>query len=337
MLKLTKPPKKILIIKPSSLGDIVHSLPLLNVINMNFPQAEIHWLIASAFEDLLEGHPMIHKLWVVRKDDWKKFRCLNRTIGELKGLFKDLKKERFDIVIDLQGLLRSGLITFATRAPVKIGFNKAREGSRLFYSHKVESERNIHAVDRYLEIAKFLGCNISDICFPFPLFKKNFSNSFKHLGTYAVLVPGARWMTKRWPSDNFGKLSAILPIKTVIIGSKSDIEIARRIVDLSNGNAISLAGKTNLKELIEVIRGAKFAVSNDSGPMHIASALRIPVFALFGPTDPTKTGPYGEGHTVIKKEEITCSPCFKRSCNDLRCMKDLSVERVYEIIKLSFF
>ncbi|MEO0266395.1 MAG: glycosyltransferase family 9 protein, partial [candidate division WOR-3 bacterium] len=161
--KLTKSPKKILIVKPSSLGDIVHSLPFLNAINMHFPQAEIHWLIASAFKDLLEGHPMIYKLWIIRKDDWKRIRRLNKTIGELRGLFKDLKKERFDLVIDLQGLLRSGLLTFATASPIKIGFNEAREGSRLFYSHRVEVGKNVHAVDRYLKIAKFLGCDISDI------------------------------------------------------------------------------------------------------------------------------------------------------------------------------
>ncbi len=184
-IKLTKSPKKILIVKPSSLGDIVHSLPFLNVINTHFPQAEIHWLVASAFRDLLEGHPMIHKLWVIRKDDWKRVKFLNRTIGELKGLFKDLKRERFDLAIDLQGLLRSGLLTFATGSPIKIGFNEAREGSRLFYSHRVDTVKDVHAVHRYLEIAKFLGCDISDIRFPLPLFKKESPISLSHLGSYA--------------------------------------------------------------------------------------------------------------------------------------------------------
>ncbi len=119
---------------------------------------------------------------------------------------------------------------------------------------------------------------------------------------------------------------------TVIVGSKTDIDIANEIAALSKGKAISLAGKTDLKELIEVIRNARFMVSNDSGPMHIAAALGIPVFAIFGPTDPLRTGPYGEGHTVIR-EDIPCAPCFKRTCNDVKCMNSLSVEKVYEIIK----
>jgi heptosyltransferase-1 len=335
LIKLTvKNPKKILIIKPSSLGDVVHSLPFLNVIRACFPKAEIHWVIAKGLEGLLEGHPMINKLWIINKDAWKKIKQAKSTIKEIKELFMQLKKENFDIVIDLQGLLRSGILTVATSAPVKVGFAEAREGSSFFYTHKVEGGRNIHAVDRYLKIASFLGCNISDVRFPFPL---SFNSSLitRHSllsGNYAVIVPGARWKTKVWPPEKFGKLSSKLPLRTVVVGGKGDIDVANEIVNLSKGNAISLAGKTDLKELIEVMRGARFVVSNDSGPMHIAAALCIPVFAIFGPTDPIKTGPYGEGHTVIRGD-IPCSSCFKRTCNEVKCMNSLSVEKVYEIIK----
>jgi heptosyltransferase-1 len=250
-----------------------------------------------------------------------------------------LKKENFDLVVDLQGLLRSGILTAATSAPVRVGFAEAREGSSFFYTHKVEGGRNIHAVDRYLKIADFLGCDITDIRFPFPLDNQSSSSIFHPSSLiphssegYAVIVPGARWKTKKWPPEKFGELSMMLPMKTVIVGSKSDINIANEIVNLSKGNAISLAGKTDLKELLEVMRGARFVVSNDSGPMHIAAALCIPVFAIFGPTDPIKTGPYGEGHAVIRGD-IPCAPCFKRTCNDVKCMNSLSVEKVYEIIK----
>jgi len=330
---LIKDPRKILIIKPSSLGDVVHSLPFLNVIRTCFPTAEIHWVIAKGLEGLLEGHPMVNKLWIINKDAWKKIKNVKGTINELKGLFKELKKEKFDLVVDLQGLLRSGILTSATGAPVRIGFAEAREGSKFFYTHKVKGRRDIHAVDRYLKIADFLGCDITDIRFPFPLhFKSSIITNYSLPEDYAVIVPGARWKTKVWPSKKFGKLSSKLPIMTVIVGSKTDINIANEIAALSKGKATSLADKTDLKELIEVIRNARFMVSNDSGPMHIAAALGIPVFAIFGPTDPLRTGPYGEGHTVIR-EDIPCAPCFKRTCNDVRCMNNLSAEKVYEIIK----
>lgn len=330
---LIKDPRKILIIKPSSLGDVVHSLPFLNAIRTRFPKAEIHWVIAKGLEGLLEGHPMVNKLWIINKDAWKKIKNVKGTINELKGLFMELKKEKFDLAVDLQGLLRSGILTAATGTPVRVGFKEAREGSKLFYTHKVKGGRDIHAVDRYLKIADFLGCDITDIRFPFPLhFKSSIITNYSLPEDYAVIVPGARWKTKVWPSKKFGKLSSKLPIMTVIVGSKTDINIANEIVALSKGNAISLADKTALKELIEVIRNARFMVSNDSGPMHIAAALGIPVFAIFGPTDPLRTGPYGEGHTVIR-EDIPCAPCFKRTCSDIKCMNNLSAEKVYEIIK----
>jgi heptosyltransferase-1 len=305
----------------------------LNAFKERFPKAEVHWVIAKGLEDLLTGHPMINRIWVINKDMWKKLSHIRDSFHELRIFLKAIKEENYDIVVDLQGLLRSGIITVSTGAPLRIGFKEAREGSRFFYTHKVKGGKDIHAVDRYLKIATFLGCDITDVCFPLPLsFSSSLLTQHSFPGDYAVIAPGARWKTKRWPPEKFGELSSILPLNTVIIGSKGDMDIASEIVALSKGKAVSLAGKTNLKELIEVIRGARFFVSNDSGPMHIAAALNIPVFAIFGPTDPLKTGPYGRGHTVIR-EDVSCAPCFRRSCNDLKCMKILSVEKVYGIIK----
>jgi len=325
-------PKKILIIKPSSLGDVVHSLPFLNALRERYPDTEIHWVIAKGLEGLLTGHPMINRLWIIHKDMWKKLSCVRNSLSEIRALLKGLRKEQFNIVVDLQGLLRSGIIARATGAPVQVGFQEAREGSRFFYTHTIEGGRDIHAVDRYLKIARFLGCDIKEVIFPFPLSFE--SSPFKPLpsGKYAVIAPGARWKTKRWPGENFGKLSSFLPIKTVIVGSKGERKTASEIVSLSQGKAISLTGKTDLKELIELIRGARFMVANDSGPMHIAAALGIPVFAIFGPTSPVRTGPYGERHVVIR-QDVSCAPCFKKTCDDMKCMDGLSAEKVYEIIK----
>jgi lipopolysaccharide heptosyltransferase I len=336
-----KTPEKILIVKPSSLGDVVHSLPFLNAIGKCYPEAEIHWVIFKGFEGLLEGHTMIHKLWIVDKNSWTKFNRAKDTISEIKSLLRDLKEERFDLVVDLQGLLRSGIITAATGAPVRIGFKEAREGSRVFYTDKVPCGRDIHAVDRYLKIAEFLGCDISKVCFPFPAFESSssfilhpssFNSHNSSFEEYVVIVPGARWMTKRWPPKNFGKLASLLHLRSIIVGSKDDVNIANEIVTLSQGKSFSLAGKTDLKELIAVIKGSKFLVTNDSGPMHIAAALGVPVFAIFGPTDPARTGPYGKGHIIIR-EPVECAPCFKKTCGDIKCMKDLSAEKVYRIIE----
>ena len=335
-MPIIKNPIKILIVKPSSLGDVVHSLPFLNVVKTCFPKAEIHWVIAKGIENLLVGHSMIDKLVIIHKDMWKKITHAQRTVKEIKALLKSLKQEKYDLVIDLQGLLRSGIITKATHAPIRVGFQEAREGSRLFYSHKVKGGKNIHAVDRYLKIAAYLGCDISDIRFPFPSDSLSPLNRSLFPEDYAVIIPGARWKTKVWPAEKFGKLASKLSLKSVVVGSKSDIEAADTIVLLSQDKSTSLAGKTDLKELVEVIRYAQFVVSNDSGPMHIAAALNIPVFAIFGPTDQTRTGPYGKGHTIIR-EDVTCAPCFKKTCNDMKCMNNLSVEKVYHLVRRKKF
>ncbi|MBI1811908.1 MAG: glycosyltransferase family 9 protein, partial [Nitrospirae bacterium] len=263
VLKLKKPPRKILVIKPSSLGDVVHSLPFLNALRDSFPRAEIHWIIAKGLEGLLEGHPMINKLWIINKDDWKRVKGAGTTIKELRSLFKSLKAEKYDIVMDLQGLLRSGILAKATGAPVRIGFKEAREGSRIFYTHTVKAGKDVHAVDRYLEIAKFIGCDISDIKFPFPLsFKSQLSTlNFQLPERYAVIVPGARWQTKRWFPERFGQLSSMMQVKSIIVGGESDADIASIVIRNSDGNAISAVGKTTLKVLIEVIRNARFVVT----------------------------------------------------------------------------
>jgi lipopolysaccharide heptosyltransferase I len=351
VLKLKKPPRKILVIKPSSLGDVVHSLPFLNALRDSFPRAEIHWIIAKGLEGLLEGHPMINKLWIINKDEWKRIKGAGTTIKELRSLFKSLKAEKYDIVIDLQGLLRSGIIAKATGAPLRIGFKEAREGSRIFYTHTVETGKEVHAVDRYLEIAKFLGCDISDIKFPFPLSFNSPEEIYRLLQTdnrpsppfdkggtggfcekYAVIIPGARWETKRWYPERFGELSSMLSLKSLVVGGESDIDIANIVIRNSGGNAISAAGKTTLKELIEIMRNAKFVVTNDSGPMHIAAALNVPVFAIFGPTNPLRTGPYGNRHVVIRRE-LECSPCYKKKCKNIQCMELIGVKEVADIVR----
>jgi lipopolysaccharide heptosyltransferase I len=334
VLKPKKPLRKILVIKPSSLGDVVHSLPFLNALRDGFPKAEIHWIIAKGLEGLLEGHPMINKLWIINKDDWKRIKAVRTTIRELRSLFKSLKAERYDIVIDLQGLLRSGILAKATGAPVRIGFKEAREGSRIFYTHTVKADRDVHAVDRYLEMAKFLGCDISDIRFPFPLFF-NSSLSTLHFqlpNEYAVIVPGARWETKRWSPERFGQLASMMHVKSIVVGGESDADIAGIVIRNSDGNAVSIVGRTSLKELIEIMRNARFVVTNDSGPMHIAAALNVPVFAIFGPTNPLRTGPYGKPHVIIRKE-LECSPCYRKKCKGIKCMELIGAKEVADIIR----
>ncbi len=326
MIPLPDQISKCLIVKPSSLGDIIHSLPFLDAFHKQFPLTEIHWLVASQFTGLLEGHPMITRLWSINKSGWKKPSMLSSTLRELGKLAKDLRKERFDIAVDLQGLLRSGLISRLSNAPIRVGFSSARELSTFFYTHKVNASTSSHAVDRYLEVAAELGCDVINP--EFPMTHDEYPLPFDD---YAVLAPGARWDTKLWPSESFGTLASLLPMKSVIIGSAEDMERAGVVEQRASGKAHNLAGMTTLREAVAVIRNARFVITNDSGPMHIAAALSVPTYAIFGPTSPGLTGPYGQGHTIIRTGD-DCSPCFKRSCEHTKCMEGVSPSQVLEAI-----
>ena len=328
-------PQKVLIVKPSSLGDIVHSLPFIDAFHRTYPDSELHWVVARGFEGLLEGHPFLKRVWIIHKDEWKKIGSVGKTVLEMRRVIRDLREEGFDLAVDLQGLFRSGVITWATGAPLRIGFKRAREGSTIFYTRMVDVGSDVHAVERSLKVASFLGCEIGKISFTLPSREGSSQKAipFTHppRGEYGVIIPGARKPSKRWPAERFGKVASMLPLSTVVIGSRADMALAEEVVRVSEGKAFSIAGKTGLKGLVEVIRCTRFVVCNDTGPMHIAAALGVPVVALFGSSDPLKTGPYTSKCTILRKE-LPCIPCEKKSCKSPVCMDMIQVHEVADAI-----
>ena len=326
-------PGKILVIKPSALGDVVHSLPFLNALGRRFPEAEIHWLVFRPFEPLLRDHPTISKLWVVEKEGWKRISNVPESWKGLRRLLAGLRDERFDLVVDLQGLLRSGILCGATRAPLRLGFREGREGSPLFYTHRVRGGTDCHAIERYLKVAASLGAPTDRIEYTLGEASPGSRLLDSLPPVYVVMAPSAGGEAKRWPVENFGRLAAQLPWPSLVISGKSDAALAEQLIAASMGRAISLAGRTTLGEMTEVVRRAKAFISNDTGPMHIAAAFGVPVFAVFGPTSPLRTGPYGTGHTVIAAG-LSCSPCFRRKkCSHWICMERISVRQILNAIE----
>jgi lipopolysaccharide heptosyltransferase I len=347
---------KMLIIKPSSLGDIIHTLPFLKAIKDSFPDARVDWVISKNLKGLIENNPLINEVIVFDKDSWKKIKNLPGTINEMSLLKKILKSKKYDIAADLQGLLRSGIITYYTPAGTKIGFADAREGSRFFYNRKISVNGTVHAVDKCLEIARAIGAVTGKVKFPLTIDEVSRDRVKKltnNLNEYVVVVPSARWITKIWPAEYFTSLIRKIKLPCVIAGGKGDKEIASKImagINTANTssshrkgvlqyaptNIINLAGRTDLKGLVALIAGARAVVSNDTGPMHIAAAFNKPLVALFGPTDPVKTGPYGwqknKNFRVIKSG-VSCSPCFKKKCSNFICMDNISVDEVFEAIE----
>lgn len=310
---------------------------MLHALHTCFAESEIHWVVARGFHEILEDHPLIRKLWVIDKNSWKKPARAFDTFEDLRRLWSGLRRERFDLVVDLQGLFRSAMIGIFTGTGERVGFDSAREGAKYTYKYRITTDPEMHAVEKNMVLARALGCGAGDPVFSFPPLDPAPELSRLLPVEYAVIAPSAGTLVKRWPAANFGYLASNLPVPAVIVGGRSDMALADEIYALSGGRAVSLAGKTSLKELAAVIRRAKFLVTADSGPMHIAAALNVPVLAVFGPTSPARTGPYGKMHTIIRSD-LPCSPCYRRKpCEDWKCMSGITAESVLNVIMTKMF
>lgn len=325
--------RRILIIKPSALGDVVHSLPILDLLRARFPSAEIFWLIAPAFAPLVAAHPA--RCEPVHFDRGGKLNIRRRgpvAWLEAARLAQQLGARRFDLVIDLQGLLRSAMFTLATLAPVRIGFASAREGAPIGYTHTIPS-RGIerHAIERYLDVAEALGCGRGPVQYRFGVGEVDRASVDRMLAgddrPIAVVLPGTNWETKKWPIAHYAQLAGKLDEaghRVVIAGAADVLPLAARVP-----NALNLANRTSLLELVALLERAAIVIANDSGPMHIASALGRPLVTIFGPTNPIRTGPHQRLDTVIRLN-IVCSPCYSRRCSHTSCMHWLTPDRVFE-------
>jgi lipopolysaccharide heptosyltransferase I len=325
-IQFPQPPRRILIVKPSAIGDVVHTLPVLNLLRRKYPAAHIAWVVTPACSGILEGHPQLNDVILFHR---------NAGLTGLRALAKRLKSEKFDLVLDLQGLFRSGLFCWATKAPRKVGFANARELSPLFYTHKVPVPNvEVHAMDRYLDLAEAVGCDRGPVEYVWPTDDADRAAVKAMVGErrYAVLLPGTNWATKRWPVEKFAAMVEPLRqrfgLDSVIAGRGDDTAALAPLAPA----ALNLEGKTNLRQLVALLEGAAVVFANDSGPMHIAAALGRPLVTLFGPTNPVRTGPFQRMDSVVRLE-IVCSPCYSRRCSHHSCMKWLEIEPVLEEVQ----
>ncbi len=361
---------RILLIKPSAVGDVVHTLPVLEKLRRRYPQARIDWLITPENADLVRGHPAVSNLLLfARKEFSKEGRKLSAT-ASLLHLISEIRAAKYEMVIDLHGQLRSGLFTLVSGAPVRIGFEKpvrrgpsvfqgkplgnipkrgwagAREGSWLAYNYRIPIRTlEVHAVDRYLWVAECLGLDKEPPVFNLPAPPEAEARIAGHLKAHAqpgrpiaILVPGTMWETKHWRADGFAGVArglAEMGFAPVLIGSKAEQALNRRVCEQAPGTT-DFTGQTSLAEAVALLRRAAVVVTNDSGAMHIAAALGRPTVSIFGPTNPVQVGPYGQPDSVVRLD-LPCSPCNYRllaQCpNGHACMRDLSTETVMEKVK----
>lgn len=333
-------PKRILIIKPSAIGDVVHGLPILNLLHQRFPAAQISWLVTPACAGILQGHPMLHEVICFERRRFGKAWKNPRALVDLYRFTRGLRRRRFDLVVDLQGLFRSGWLAFRTGAPIRIGLASAREGAPVFYTHRVAVDAgDQHAIERYLSVTEALGCPRSPVAFPFATTQSDREAARQLVGgarPYAVLLPGSNWLTKRWPVERFAALVEPLRrefgLHAVFAGSPDERGLCQQAVEQAGRPAKNLAGQTTLGQLTALLEQAAIVIANDSGPMHIASALNRPLVAIFGPTNPLRTGPYGRLDCVVRLD-LPCSPCYSRTCSHQSCMRWLEVGSVLSAVR----
>ena len=343
--------KRILIVKPSSLGDVVHTLPVVHAIKRRFPTCHIGWIVQKAFTPILDHDPAVDEIIPIHIPSTSDpdaptgifFKALKSTIAALGDLRARFKERPYHVILDLHASFRSGLLSMANPDGTRIGFADAKELNTFFQHHRLVTDPNKpHAVDRNLAFAEFLGCPASDEDFRIVSGSRQRESVKRFLRARGVgpgdrLVyanPAARWTTKYWTVEGWMGLAELLAgmerTHMVFAGSPQDAAYINEIGARTGRGIIVAAGELDLGEAVALLEMSDVYVGVDSGPMHIAAFAGIPVVALFGPTDPAKVGPYGAGHRVVARTDLDCLACRKRSCDNRECLEGLTPQRVFE-------
>lgn len=337
---------KILVIKPSSLGDVVHTLPAIRLLKKSVPECDITWLVNEAYAELVERCPDVDDVILFHRSRWAKARYW----PEISEFIGKLRQEEFDVALDFQGLFRSGAIARLSAAPRRIGFQGARECAAWFYNEKVLLPANItHAIMKNVflvrsafhltaavEMPELVSCQqdrkmvealsrVYDLKADAPLF---------------AVAPVTRWQSKTWPVDFFvnviNKLYEHCPeADVVLLGTEAEKASGKLISKGAEGRPRNLMGELSFGMLIELLRRCRAVLACDSGPMHLAAALGVPVVALFGATSPEMTGPFfdGAGHVVLTGE-CGQGPCFAKECplGKPVCMNSVSTDETVKAL-----
>jgi lipopolysaccharide heptosyltransferase I len=369
----TKDFERILLIKPSAVGDVIHTVPVLVKLRARYPAARIDWLLTPPIAEWIRHHPAISQVLLFARRDFTRIGRSWSATARLLGLLSTIWRNRYDLVIDLHGQFRSALFTLVSGASTRIGFDRpqqdisttterhlpkeaylhgwtgARERAWMAYSHHIPiSTLDIHAVDRYLWLGPMLGLDDGppDFSLPVPPQARTYVDGLlkRHglLGKeFAVLVPGTTWETKRWKVNGFAQVACYLSRtnRAVVLAGSGRERTQCREVTLTCPQACDLSGQTSLSELAALIQRSALCITNDSGSMHLTVALGKPVVSIFGPTDPLWIGPYGRPHAVVRAG-IPCSPCYLRklrSCpHGHACMEEVTPGMVIERVEKTF-
>jgi lipopolysaccharide heptosyltransferase I len=336
--------ERIVVIKLSAIGDIIHTLPAVAGLRRAYPKAWLAWVVERGGADLLRGNPDLDELIVVDTHAWR----ANWWIGVRHAWYvtRHLRHAGFDLCIDFQGLLKSGLLTYFSGAPHRLGFPSQRCRERLnavFTNLKGPLlDPDTHVVDQHVALLQALGVTTAERRFPIPITEaeEQFAGRvWRELGftpqtPVVVLNPGARWETKRWGEVNFARLNDALlrryPVKTLLTWGVGEESLVQRVVQAAT-YVPAIAPPTTLLQLASLLARSTVVVGADTGPLHLAAAMGTPTVALFGPSNPLRNGPYGHGHRIVHRR-LPCSNCYRRTCDHWECLPSIEVEAVVQAV-----
>ena len=318
--------KRILVIKLSSLGDIAHALPAVRAL-MERTGAVIDWVVQPEYSSLLACCPDVDRIIAYPRQ---------HPFRGLAGFVRELRRNRYDIIVDLQGLLKSAVTARLARGSRRVGPAWAREGAHNLYSDQPPRRPGPrrHAVAELMDVVDWVAPGSGPP--PEPLLHLPELEADSRPGPHVALAPFSRWLTKDWPLEKFAelgrRLASEMGCQIRIVGGPGEAargeELAREIGD----RARSDCGRTDLPGLCALLRSMDLVISVDSGPMHWADAMGVPLVAVFGATDPVRTGPHRQLDHVVAKEGLDCRPCHSRRCarGDLACLNTLDVDAVFQ-------
>ena len=329
--------QNILVVKLSAIGDVIHALPVSYAIKETFPDAHLTWVVEPPAYDLLTMNPYIDEIIIFHK---KEFKSIGGFLSNYGPLRRQIQRRSYDAVLDLQGLFKSAAIARLAKAPVKLGMCNMRELSDRISRPVIGPHANGHIVERYLDVARALGCRVDQVVFPLEvpereadLTRRIFSQEGGNMGNpYVVFAVGANWPNKRWPTEYFAQLSDWLYsqrlIPVIVGGGAVDEQRAAEICAAAEIPPINLVGRTNFKQLTYVLQNAQLTIGGDTGPVHLSAGVGTKTIMVMGPTDANRNGPYGQLENAIEVER-SCKYCWNRACpKGLDCLADITVQQV---------
>tara|TARA_A100001037_G_C15153857_1_gene641877 strand:+ start:2597 stop:3667 length:1071 start_codon:yes stop_codon:yes gene_type:complete len=344
--------RRFLIIRLGAIGDIIHSLPIASAIKDFMPSAEIVWIVESIYAEILHGNPDIDQILTVDSKLLRTKINLNSISGFL-GSLKELKNIAPDVAIDPQGLIKSGFLSFISRAKIRVGFeqNLCRERANAFFSNKyaAPSDLKSHVIKKNLSLLEPLKIPIPEHKdFRFPLienrdeFEKAESfyveNNLKSNGPILIVHPGGGWITKQWDPSRFAKVADfwvnLTKGRVLFSWGPGEKELVEKILNLMNEDGL-LFPFCSIREIISLIRRGDFFLGGDTGPSHLAAALGLDCITLMGPTDPERNRPWGDKNMILY-HSLACSECYLRKCDFIECMSLISVKEVENALEKSW-